>query len=123
MKQSVKIAALLMSCLALTACKEKEIHFKTLPIPADKMQCVEVQPADRPKLAKLYMVDWDKIAAAPDKNGAILAAQAEVAALLKSVYAREATVSRYVIEIEDKLFLCSSNAKWLQDYTKKLEAD
>lgn len=115
MQQLLKGVALSMTCLAISACQPKiEYRFKPLPLPAERIDCVAIDPANRPKLTPIYSIDWGTILN-------VEAAKAEVSKLLGSVYEREGIVGKYILDVEGTQFLCASDAEWLRDYVKNVE--
>lgn len=114
MKQLLKVAVLSTFCLAISACGGEKVRFKPIPIPAERIDCVAVTKADRPKLAPTYIIDWSMVLTVP-------AARAEVDKLIQSTLNREGSVTGYVIELEGKLFACSSDDQWLKDYIAQVE--
>lgn len=110
MKQLLKVAALSTFCLGISACGGTRERFKPIPIPAERMDCVAATKADRPKLPPTYVIDWSKVPT-------VAVAQLEVGKLLSSVLNREGIVTGYILELEGKVFMCSSDAQWLRDYT------
>jgi hypothetical protein len=115
MKHMLRGVALSTFCLVASGCGgEPEYRFKPLPIPTERMDCVAIDKTARPALVPVYKIDWTKVANVPQ-------AIVEVAKLMQSVNQRELIVSNYVVELEDKLFLCSSDAIWLREYTSKVE--
>ena len=118
MKLWLKGVALLMPCFLLSACNE-EIHFKPIPIPPEKIDCVPL--IKRPSLNDEYVIDWATVEKAPTKEMALQLAKLEVKKLLYSVHNRELTVVNYIVNIEGILYGCSSDAEWLRDYTKKTD--
>ncbi len=114
MKQFLKVAVLSTFCLAASACGKERERFKPIPIPAERMDCVAVTKADRPRLAPAYVIDWSKVPT-------VLAAKDEVDKLIQSTLHREGVVTGYVIELEGKLFACSNDDQWLKEYTASVE--
>lgn len=105
---------LLMSCSALPAC---ETIREAAPLRPDldnpaRLACVAA-PAERPDRGEPYAIDWDKVltvAEARIQHGLYVQREAQ----------RNAVVASYVLEIEGRLFTCSSNAQWWRDYWSAL---
>lgn len=107
MKRSALAAALSTCCLALSGCGDKARIATHLPTPAERLVCVAAGP--RPTIPPEYQIDWPKV-------DSVAAARKEHDRYVASIRTREGIVAAYVVSIEGKLFLCSSNAQWRRDY-------
>lgn len=114
MKQLLRAVALLTFCSAVSACGGEKVRFKPIPIPAERMDCTTIAKADRPSLAPVYVIDWATVLTVP-------AAKIEVDRLMMSVLNRESIVVNYVLDLEGRVFVCSSDAEWLRDYSNKVD--
>lgn len=108
--------ALMAACVSLpliSGCETKRIA-TAIPIPPDRMDCVEA--GDRPAIPPEYKIDWARVEQAPDVITAARNARSEVAQFIGSVRTREGTVAGYVLMIEQHLFACSNDAQWLREW-------
>lgn len=106
-----KALALLMcfSATALSACGEKRVVTNLAP-PADKLVCEAAGP--RPEIPPESVIDWAHVTS-------VAQAKIEHEGYVKSVRAREGVIAGYILNIEGKLFACSNNMRWLQDWYKE----
>lgn len=105
MKTSV-ITLGVIAC-SLSACTTTKRVALPLKPPAERLQCV--QAGTRPMIPPEHVIDWQRVRTVPQ-------AKSQHDAFVKSVRTREGTIAGYVLETEDKLFACSSNAAWLRDF-------
>lgn len=75
------------------------------------MDCVAA--GDRPAIPAEYVIDWSKVLTVPQ-------ARAEHETFVRSVRDREGVTVGYIVDIEGKLFACSSDAEWLRDFYGRL---
>ena len=100
----------LVAALLLSACKTTHVA-DFLATPADRLVC-EAAGA-RPKIPPEYAIDWSKVATVDQ-------AKQQVVALISRQHEREGIVTAYVLSIEGKLFVCSTNMQWRRDYEAEL---
>lgn len=101
-----------MCCsVALTACKTERIAVASRPdlANAQRMECVAA--GERPAVPAEYSIDWSKVVTVEQARG-------EHDAFVRVLRQREGVVAGYLVDIEGKLFVCSSNAQWWRDYWK-----
>lgn len=100
----------LVAALALSACHT--LHTADfLATPSDRLVC-EAAGA-RPKIPAEYVIDWSKVAT-------VAQAKAEHDKYVAVIHTREGVVAAYVLAIEGKLFICSSNMQWRRDWEAEL---
>jgi hypothetical protein len=99
-------AALLTSCLAVSACEPKRI-VTALPIPAERTDC-QAATGKRPQLNPEYVIDWSKVQTATH-------AKIEHDRFVSVIRGRENTVANYVLEVEGMLHQCSLDAAWIRE--------
>lgn len=104
--------ALSTFCLAtaLSACHTIR-SVQALPTPPDKLVC-EAAGA-RPIIPPEYVIDWAKVTT-------VAQARTEHEKYVAAIRTREGVIAAYIMAIEGKLFLCSSNMEWRRDYEKAL---
>lgn len=107
MKRRMVAAALLTFCLALSACGPRVVT--ALPIPPERMDCALLADA-RPNIPPEYRIDWSGVITVEQ-------ARAEHSAFVTRLRARELPVALYVVRLEEQVFACADDAKWLRDYT------
>ena len=73
------------------------------------MDCVAVEPGQRPAIPPEYVIDWSKVET-------VAQARSEHEAFVRTVRTREGVVAGYVVQVEEKLFVCASDAAWLRDF-------
>jgi hypothetical protein len=95
----------------LAACETARVAVPVKP-PADRMDC-RFLAGGRPALPAEYVIDWSKVLTVDQ-------ARSEHDAYVRSVRTREGIVAGYVVTIEGKLFLCSSDAEWMTDFFARL---
>lgn len=101
-----KAAALSTLCFLLGSCETTRVAVAVKP-PADRMDC---RPAgDRPAIPAEYVIDWKAVTTVPQ-------ARAEHETYVRSVRDREGVTVGYIVQIEDKLWACSSDDEWLRDF-------
>lgn len=110
MKPLPMAAALLTSCLAVSACQEKRV-VEHLPTPAERLVC---EPAgERPILPPEHRIDWSQIRTVDQ-------ARLEHEQFVKVLRTREGIVAGYILAIEGKLFTCWTNVEWRRQYEADL---
>lgn len=98
------------AALALAACKT--VHTADfLATPADRLVCEAA--GQRPSIPPEYAIDWSKVAT-------VAQAHAEHDKYVAVIHDREGIVAAYVLQIEGKLFVCSTNMQWRRDYEAEL---
>lgn len=102
-----------LTLFSLTAC---ETTRETVPIRPDldnpaRLVC-EAAP-ERPAIPATYSIDWSKVKTVEQARG-------EYEAYVRSIIARNGVVAGHIVEIEDRLFVCSNNAQWWRDYWARL---
>lgn len=115
-----------MCCSLLGACgttREAAPLRPDLDHPA-RLVCEGV-PGERPAIPATYEIDWDGLFGRAamehwDARRALVEAQGEHDRYVASVLARNGAVSAYIVLIEGRLFVCSSNAQWWRDYWSAL---
>ena len=110
MLQTRMALALSMSCLAVTlaSCEPKRIVTNLAP-PQERLQCVAAPK--RPFLPPEYKIDWSRVLT-------VSQAHAEHDKYVAVIRTRENVVAGYIIDVEGKLFACSSNMQWLREWYK-----
>lgn len=103
--RSLISAALL--ALAVAACGEPKRIAVALPIPVERMDCVEA--GNRPAIPPEHKIDWAAVSS-------VLQARQEYNQYVASVRAREGMVAGYVLMLEGHLFACSNDAQWLREW-------
>jgi hypothetical protein len=110
-----------MCCLAASGCETTKRTAEALRPDLehpDKFVCEAA--GTRPKAPPEYAIDWSQASAAPTVAVAIERAKAEVGKLLASVRNREGVVVGYILQLEDRQFVCFSNMAWQRDFYKGL---
>lgn len=102
--------ALALSTLCLTACETTRVVAPVKP-PAERIDCREI--GTRPAIPAEYVIDWAKVTT-------VAQARSEHEAFVRSVRTREGIVAGHVVEVEGRLFACSTDAAWLRDFFKAL---
>lgn len=77
----------------------------------ERMDCRVL--AGRPAMPAEYVIDWSKVLTVDQ-------ARAEHEAYVRSVRTREGVTVGYIVAIEDRLFLCATDAEWLRDFYGRL---
>ena len=108
MKRLLLGIALSTFCLAGSACNTTRVAVPLKPDPA-RMDCVAVEPGQRPAIPPEYVIDWSKVET-------VAQARSEHEAFVRTVRTREGVVAGYVVQVEEKLFVCASDAAWLRDF-------
>lgn len=103
--RSLISAALL--ALVVAACAEPKRIVETVPIPAERMDCVEA--GNRPAIPPEHKIVWENVSS-------VLQARQEYNQYVASVRAREGMVAGYVLDLEGHLFLCANDAAWLREW-------
>lgn len=114
MKRNVLAAALLMSCLAVSACGDTKRIVTHIPTPPERLVCEPT--GTRPAIPAENVIDLDRAAAAGNFASAMSIVQQEVRDYVASVRAREGIVAGYIVQTEGKLFTCSTNMQWRRDF-------
>lgn len=107
MQQWQRALALLTCSLALTAASCEKRVVTSLPIPAERMDCVYVQ--DRPTIPAEYKIDWQRVTTVAQAKG-------EHDRFVASIRTREGIVAGYLVKIEGRIFACASDAQWLREW-------
>lgn len=115
-------AALLMFCLALSACgtttKRSVEALRPDRTNPERMVC---EPAGtRPKAPPEYVIDWKRIETSPSVAVAVARMREEHAHFVATLRTREGIVAGYIVQLEGKHFLCFSNMAWQRDYYSRL---
>lgn len=110
MKRLLGAIALSMLCLAASACETVRTAVPVKPA-ADRMDC-RVLPG-RPALPAEYVINWSAVTTVPQ-------ARSEHDAFVRSVRTREGVAVGHIVALEDRLFLCASDAQWLTDFFARL---
>lgn len=114
MKRSLRAAALLMCCLALSGASCGERVAVNIPIPPDRMDCAALTGDEaRPTIPTEYVIDWTRVATVDQ-------AKAEHSAFVTRLRERERPVALYVVRLEGRVFVCADDAQWLRDYQSRL---
>lgn len=100
------LLALALSTLC-SACAPTRVVVPLKPDP-ERLDCVQLE--GRPILPAEYVVDWSRVTAGGE------AARAEVTRLIASVRTREGIVTGYIVQMEERVFVCSNDATWLRDF-------
>lgn len=108
MKRLLMGVALSTFCLATASCNTTRVAVPLKP-DADRMDCVAVEPGQRPAIPPEYVIDWTKVTT-------VAQARSEHEAFVRTVRTREGVVAAYVVDIEGRLFLCASDDAWLRDF-------
>lgn len=123
MKRSRTAAALLTCCLAVSACTTTRRAVEPLRPDQTSPERFVCEPAGtRPPIPPEDVVDLDRAARAPSRDGAMAIVREEVAAYVTSVRAREGIVANYIVRIEGRLFVCGNNMQWQRDFYGGLTA-
>lgn len=110
MKLSLKAAALSTLCSLLGSCGPTAVLAPLKP-PADRMDCVAA--GARPAIPGEYVIDWSKVVTVPQ-------ARTEHETFVRSVRTREGVVVGHLVNVEGRLFACSTDAEWLRDFYGRL---
>lgn len=102
---------LMLAAVLLTLCSGCVKERIAVPLRPDlehpeRLVC---EAASRPSIPTEYVIDWTKVTTVRE-------ARLEHDAYVRSVRTREGQVAAYIVEVEGKLFACSSNLKWWADY-------
>lgn len=111
MKLSLLAVLPLMFCLA--ACETARIMVPVAP-PADRIDCAELVEG-RPRIPAEHVIDWTRVVTVEQ-------ARAQHQAFVTSVRAREGIAAGYIVELEGRVFACASDAAWLRDVYRELDA-
>lgn len=107
MKQLMKVAALSMFCLALSACGEPKHIVTAIPTPPERLVC-EAR-GTRPAIPPEYVIDWGSVTS-------VAQARAEHEKFVATLRTREGVTAGYILQIEDKLFICWNNMQWRREF-------
>lgn len=107
-----QLLALALSTLCLAGCETARVAVPVHP-PADRMDCVALTPADRPRLPPEHVIDWSAVVTVPQ-------ARSEHEAYVRSVRTREGVTVAYIVTVEGRQFACANDAAWLRDFFKRL---
>lgn len=102
----------MLSSLLLAGCGTTRVLAPVKP-PADRMDCQAVDAKDRPALPREYVIDWSKVFTVPQ-------ARTEHETYVRSIRDREGVTVGYIVDLEGRLFLCSSDDEWLRDFFGRL---
>lgn len=108
---SRKALALWTCCsaaIALSACEPKRVVTNLAP-PAERIDCTFAGAEARPEIPPEHTIDWSRVTTVPQ-------AKAETDAYVRSVRTREGIIAGYIVELEGRLFACSSDDQWLRDW-------
>ena len=120
MKQLIMTAILSTCCFSLAAC---ETTREAAPLRPDldnpeRLECEGVTrdaagDVIRPDRGEPYVIGWDDVAS-------VAQAKVEHDRYVARERERNLVVTDYVLTIEGRLFLCSSNMQWWRDYWSRL---
>lgn len=116
------VPALLMFCLAASACQTTRAVDALRPDLTNPDRFVCEPAGTRPKAPPEYQIDWGQVSAAPSVAVATERAKAEVAKLVASVRNREGVVVGYILQLEGRHFVCFNNMTWQRDFYSRLPA-
>lgn len=107
---------LLMLCLAVSACQTtKRVTEALRPDLSNPDRFVCEASGTRPKVPPEYAIDWSKVTTVDQ-------ARAEHEKFVGVLRTREGIVAGYVLQIEDKHFVCFNNMQWQRDFYSRLPA-
>lgn len=98
-------------CFSLAACQTIRA-VEPLTIPDDKIDCVAA--GERPAIPPEYVIDWDSVAT-------VEMARSEHEAYVRSIRSREGAIVGHIVDIEGKLFACSSDDEWIKNFQAGVE--
>lgn len=110
MKPLLKVAALSTLCSLLASCGPTAVLAPVKP-PADRMDCVAA--GSRPAIPAEYVIDWSAVTTVPQ-------ARTQHEAYVRVIRSREGVVVGHLVDVEGKLFACSTDAEWLRDFFGRL---
>ncbi len=102
----------LTSCFILSACATQHVVTALKP-PPERLIC---HLATRPTFPPEIPVDWGQVLDVRD-------ARAQQEGYVSRQRVREQVVARYILDLESKLFQCSSNMIWISDFFAGLPAE
>lgn len=115
MMQFGKALVLSMCCsLALAGCASTKIAVASRPDRERPERLVCEATGARPSIPAEYSIDWSRVFTVDQ-------ARSEHDAYVRSIRKREGVIAGYLVDVEGKLFVCSSNAQWWRDYWSMLE--
>jgi hypothetical protein len=107
-----------MWCLAalplITAASCGKRTVEHLPTPPERLVCTAAGP--RPQIPAEYRIDWNAVEVPGDSRATVLRAQTEHGKFVATIRTREGLVTAYLLQTEDRLFICSDNMQWRRDY-------
>lgn len=110
MKPSLKAVALSTPFFLLASCAPTAVLAPLKP-PPERMDCVAA--GARPAIPAEYVIDWTKVTTVPQ-------ARAEHDSYVRVIRSREGVVVGHLVDVEGKLFACSTDAEWLRDFYGRL---
>lgn len=110
MPPSLKALALSTLYSLLVSCGPTAVLAPVRP-DADRMDCVAADA--RPAIPPEYVIDWSKVLTVPQ-------ARAEHEAYVRVIRSREGVVVGHLVDVEGRLFACSTDAEWLRDFFGRL---
>lgn len=113
MLRLLTVAILSMSCSLLAGCDTKRELHSVRPDRENPERMVCEAAPDRPAIPATYEIDWTAVQT-------VAQARSEHEAYVRSILARNAVISGYIVEIEGRLFVCSNNAQFWRDYWKAM---
>lgn len=115
------VLALSMCCLAVSGCETTKRATEALrPDLTNPDRFICEAAGTRPKTPPEYQIDWSQVGQAPSVKVATERAKAEVAKLIGSIRSREGVVVGYVLQLEDRHFVCFNNMQWQRDFYRGL---
>lgn len=113
--RSAMAPALLMLCLAVSACETTKRSVEALrPDKTNPDRFVCEAAATRPQLPAEYRIDWSTVTTVPQ-------ARAEHEKFVGTLRTREGLVAGYILDLEGKQFLCFNNMQWQRDFYRGLD--
>src|SRR3546814_1209952 len=110
MRQRLKVPALLMCCLALSAASCEKRVATAIPIPPERIDCAVLGGDEaRPKIPAEYVIDWSRVTSVPQ-------ARTEHDAFVTRLRQRETPVTLYIVRLEGQLFARS------EEHTSELQS-
>ncbi len=97
--------------MALAGCATERLAVASRPDLDNPARLVCEAASSRPEIPAEYAIDWGRVVTVEQ-------AKAEHDAYVRSIRTREGIIAGYVVDIEGRLFVCSSNAQWWRDYWK-----
>lgn len=124
MKLQLKAAILSTCFLALSACPGQRVVTHARPDLANpaRMACEGV-PENRPDLPAQSEIDWQAVLVPGDAEKTLSGAQAAHTAYVARMIERNGIVASYLVKVEGRLFVCSSNMQWWRDYWRSMPGE